>query len=349
MNTLKKFMALIVFVTLSVFPAHAKDKPSLAPVSKEFIEWQKRIREQKDPRYKVNNTSLTVHATGYRPSPVDTSHLSKNLPRRKRQNQGDKFLAKASTIPDPLPVSYDLRTLGRVTPVKDQDPYGTCWVFGPLGACESNYLTQKLVSQNQISYLGDTPDLSELHMAWFVYNDPKPGYNFSFSTEDDSDLNRGGNWYMSTAYMTRLSGPMNESALPYSLAASMDVLSQDPEAYKPVMLELKESRLIGVLSPDMEAKVREDIIDTLFKCVDSLEQMIDNVANGDPEDLIDVSDLVKKLTDILSGKAPAEGDSAPAAAPAKPAAEAPAATTAEPAANELTFDLTETEKTVIKV
>ena len=53
-----------------------------------------------------------------------------------------------------------------------------------------------------------------------------------------------------------------------------------------------------------QIKIREDIIDTLFKCVDSLEQMIDNVANGDPEDLIDVSDLVAKLTAILSGKEP---------------------------------------------
>ena len=42
--------------------------------------------------------------------------------------------------------------------------------------------------------------------------------------------------------------------------------------------------------------VSGDIIDTLFKCIDSLEQMINNVANGDPEDLIDVSDLVAKLT-----------------------------------------------------
>ena len=48
-------------------------------------------------------------------------------------------------------------------------------------------------------------------------------------------------------------------------------------------------------------KVTGDIIDTLFKCIDSLEQMIDNIANGDPEDLIDVSDLVAKLTAIMRG------------------------------------------------
>ena len=48
--------------------------------------------------------------------------------------------------------------------------------------------------------------------------------------------------------------------------------------------------------------VSGDIIDTLFKCIDSLEQMINNVANGDPEDLIDVSELVAKLTAIMRGE-----------------------------------------------
>ena len=60
-----------------------------------------------------------------------------------------------------------------------------------------------------------------------------------------------------------------------------------------------------------QLKVSGDIIDTLFKCIDSLEQMINNVANGDPEDLIDVSDLVAKLTAINRGEkiAPPPSDS----------------------------------------
>ncbi len=93
-----------------------------------------------------------------------------------------------------------------------------------------------------------------------------------------------------------------------------------------------------------QLKVSEDIIDTLFKCVDSLEQMIDNVGNGEPEDLIDVSGLVAKLSAIL------HGESAPApAAPATDAPAAPAASTPAPAAAPAkTFDLTESEKSVIQ-
>ena len=59
--------------------------------------------------------------------------------------------------------------------------------------------------------------------------------------------------------------------------------------------------------------VSGDIIDTLFKCIDSLEQMINNVANGDPEDLIDVSDLVAKLSALTKGT-PLPGAAAPAPA-----------------------------------
>ncbi len=90
--------------------------------------------------------------------------------------------------------------------------------------------------------------------------------------------------------------------------------------------------------------VTGDIIDTLFKCIDSLEQMINNVANGDPEDLIDVSDLVAKLSAIMHGEN----------APAKPAADtasAPAVQTPNAApvevSGDLPVELSDTEKNLI--
>lgn len=97
-----------------------------------------------------------------------------------------------------------------------------------------------------------------------------------------------------------------------------------------------------------QLKISEDIIDVLFKCVDSLEQMINNVGNGDPEDLIDVSDLVAKLSAISKpGSAPAPAAAAPAKPAAAPAA-APAPAAAAPATATLKIDLSETEKEVIR-
>ncbi|MCI7541370.1 MAG: chemotaxis protein CheA [Veillonellaceae bacterium] len=86
--------------------------------------------------------------------------------------------------------------------------------------------------------------------------------------------------------------------------------------------------------------LNEDIIDTLFKCVDSLGQMIDSVGNGEAEDVVDVSDLVKKLSSI------SKPDQAQAAAPAAAAA-APAAG-AVPAAGGISIELSDVDKDVIK-
>ena len=101
-----------------------------------------------------------------------------------------------------------------------------------------------------------------------------------------------------------------------------------------------------------QLKVSEDIIDTLFKCVDSLEQMIDNVGNGEPEDLIDVSGLVAKLSAILHGESAPAAVAPAAVAPAATApAAAPAPSTPAPAAassSAKTYDLTDSEKAVIQ-
>ena len=92
-----------------------------------------------------------------------------------------------------------------------------------------------------------------------------------------------------------------------------------------------------------QLKLDETIIDILFKCVDSLGQMIDNVGNGDPEDLVDVSDLVAQLSKISKGEVPEAQGAAPAAAaaPAAPAAGGDAA----PASS---IELSDVDKDVIR-
>lgn len=69
-------------------------------------------------------------------------------------------------------------------------------------------------------------------------------------------------------------------------------------------------------------KVNEDIMDTLFKTIDSLEQMIESVGSGGPEDVVDISSFASKLSALASGKSVDEAEPVPA--PAAPAA-APAA------------------------
>lgn len=86
-------------------------------------------------------------------------------------------------------------------------------------------------------------------------------------------------------------------------------------------------------------KVNEDIMDTLFKTIDSLEQMIESVGAGGPEDVVDITGFASKLSALASGKSVAEAEPAPAPAPA---AAAPA-----PAAAASSIEYSDTDKDVI--
>ena len=93
-----------------------------------------------------------------------------------------------------------------------------------------------------------------------------------------------------------------------------------------------------------QLKLDEDIIDTLFKCLDSLEQMINSVADGESEDVVDVTDLVATLSAISKG----ESTPAPAAAKAEaPAAAAPATASAAPASKS-TLDLNDVDRDILR-
>ena len=74
-----------------------------------------------------------------------------------------------------LPDAYDMRDYGRVTPVRDQGRYGTCWAFASLGAFESTLMPE------------DEEVFSTDHMT--LCN----SYNLG--------MNRGGEHTMSIAYL----------------------------------------------------------------------------------------------------------------------------------------------------
>lgn len=87
------------------------------------------------------------------------------------------------------PTRFDLRTLGRLTPVKDQGSYGTCWAFASLGSLESGLMP------------GEQWDLSEDNMVYW--------HGF------DWDGYEGGNFTMAAAYLLRWGGPFTEAQDPY--------------------------------------------------------------------------------------------------------------------------------------
>ena len=85
--------------------------------------------------------------------------------------------------------SYDLRTLGRLTSVKNQGSFGTCWAFASCGSLESGLMP------------GENLNFSEDNMAL------KSG----FGPFEEGYYDHGGNLWMSTAYLVRWGGPVYES------------------------------------------------------------------------------------------------------------------------------------------
>jgi C1A family cysteine protease len=92
-----------------------------------------------------------------------------------------------------LPPAYDLRAQGRLTVIKDQGSYGTCWSFANLAAVESRLLP------------GRQWDFSEDNLVTRSGYGPFPGGPYDW-----------GGWdFMAVAYLTRWAGPVNESDDPH--------------------------------------------------------------------------------------------------------------------------------------
>lgn len=120
---------------------------------------------------------------GLIPSPVDLSHL-----RGKRLSRQGPALVRGI-----FPATFDLRADGKLTPVRDQSIYGTCWAFAAIGSLESGLMP----TENR--------DFSENNMV------NRSGYDLGF--------NGGGTLLMAAAYLTRWDGPVNESDDPYPAPA----------------------------------------------------------------------------------------------------------------------------------
>jgi C1A family cysteine protease len=146
-------------------PTPFPDSGSLAPINPAFLT-------------AIASHSDEIGNLGYLPSPFDTSYLK------------GRDVAFSETEAFALPSSYDLRSLGKVTPVKDQSSCGSCWGFATYGSLESVLLT------------GETWDFSEDNL--------KNTHGF------DLEPCSGGDYLMSVAYLTRWSGPLTETEDPYS-------------------------------------------------------------------------------------------------------------------------------------
>ena len=140
-----------------------------APLNPEFTRYMMSLDRGEIPFVADDGYSL-----GEIPAPFDLSHV-KNV--------------KLAGHLDSYPASYDLRSMAKLTSVKNQGGCGSCWTFAAYASLES-------------------------------YGKPSNDWNFS---EQDMNANHGfdiaecagGNHYISSAYLARWDGPLSESDVPY--------------------------------------------------------------------------------------------------------------------------------------
>ena len=161
------FLLSVWCVIIAPALTRAQEPPSLAPVDPRFEAYQESAG--------MDELALGEFGLGYLPSPAFLPHL------------------RTEEIADPSlssPASYDLRTYGKVTPVRNQGSCGACWAFGTMASLESTLLT------------GEKRNFSENNLK------NRHGY--------DSSCCAGGNTDMSTAYFARWDGPAEETDDPYN-------------------------------------------------------------------------------------------------------------------------------------
>ena len=162
-------LVISVVVALSALPgpagAAATTQPELGPLSPAFVE-------------ALHDPMVTV-GLGHVPSPVEV-HVDEAAQAR---------AARASQ-----PTAYDLRAEGRLTPVKDQESWSTCWAFANAAALESRLMPAD-----------PAPDISEDNLVG----------RSGFGDSQDWRYNYGGYDFMAVAYFARWAGPVDEAADPY--------------------------------------------------------------------------------------------------------------------------------------
>lgn len=118
-----------------------------------------------------------------------------------------------------IPSSYDARTDGLVTSVKDQGFDGSCWAFAATSCVESSIIKSGLAD--------NTVDLSEGHLLWFAKNNlTTDASDRTYGDGESSDLNTarkiGGTWMDSVSTYARGSGPVYDTDYPYSVGTWPD-------------------------------------------------------------------------------------------------------------------------------
>lgn len=183
--------AVVLAVLLLVLPVSAVESANVsgttgctveqAPVNPAFEQYMQKTASPQKMLLSAVSSPADTHPLGLIPSPISRPGITDT------QVSGSNTTVSFTGSPS----RFDLRTSGKVSPVKDQTHFGTCWAFATMGSLESSLMPAT-----------PAPDFSEKNLADLA------GFDYDIP-------NGGGTMWMSAAYLTRWNGPVNEASDPY--------------------------------------------------------------------------------------------------------------------------------------
>ena len=197
---------------------------------------------------------------------------------------------------DIYPVRFDLREYGVVTPVKLQNPWGTCWAFGGIAAAETSILsTLGMTTEEYKAQTGEDFDLSEKHLAWYsvlpitsLTSESQAGEGLNvLAGNDDQDAvyNTGGfNVYVTTLFSSAV-GPVPEDAFPYQGAEGLtdaEVKEKYPDRYRAGASSFVTKQVSG-MTIDQVLALRKENPESFATVIETLQNLglLDPGMSGD--------------------------------------------------------------------
>jgi len=157
-----------------------------------------------------------------------------------------------------LPLRYDMRDAGIVTPVKLQYPWMDCWGFAGIAAAETSILSSMGTTYEQFPL-----DLSEKHAIWFARHPFSEKDTGEEKDEQIKSIYNGGKPFSIAEAFASGAGPVEERLFPYRGKTGMlelDLALKDPEKWKEHYLQTMASRMLSLEKylPDGTEKAYEN-------------------------------------------------------------------------------------------
>lgn len=186
-----------------------------------------------------------------------------------------------------LPGKLDLRDYNGknyVTPVKLQNPYGSCWAFAMAGAAEISYLYENDMGV-PTGEVNDQVDFSEKYISWYMHHAltqddilagsipaSQVGEGFDLSAAESIDRNFAydiaGNPLFGVNFYASGFGPVDESTsvngeYPYVYVGKNHWRNSDPDEVSEELATLRKTRVYRETKRYAQAFVNSGVIDSV--------------------------------------------------------------------------------------